>query len=112
MKDYSSCLERKSSDSPAVDGLESGTSSDGPVVATMVINSIDLVGFNFIGLVVAQMDLNGSSSNDSTMIPSKTDMANSQLSKGIFLAHILKRLSGVGLVDFGVQQGHQVDRYG
>ena len=54
------------------------------------------------------MVLNGSfgdgfNSDDSSMVTGKTDMANSQLSKGIFLANILKRLSVAGLVDFGVK---------
>ena len=59
------------------------------------------------------MVLNGSSSDgfnsdDSTMVSGKTDMANSQLLKGIFLADILKRLSVAGLVDFGVKSVEKV----
>ena len=98
------CLGGISSDSHEVDGLEVGTSSDGPVVALMEISA----GFNSVGPAEAQMVLNGSfgdglSSDDSSMVTGKTDMANSQLSKGIFLADILKRLSVAGLVDFGVK---------
>nr|POE75833.1 hypothetical protein CFP56_05103 [Quercus suber] len=106
----SSCLNGKSSDSPAVYGLEVGV----PVEEPMVINSLSIAGFNSVGPAVAQMVLNGSSSdgfssNDSTMVLGKTDMANPQLSKGIFLADILKRLSVVGIVDFGVKS---VDKVG
>ena len=81
MKYNSSCLDGKSSDNLAVEGLEVGTSSDGPVVAPMEINRISIAGFNSVGLTVAQMVLNGSSSDgfssdDSMMVPGKTDMAN------------------------------------
>ena len=114
MEYNSSCLDGKSSDSPAVDGLEVRTSFDGPVVEPMEINHISIAGFNSIGPAKAQMVLNGNSfdgfsSDDSTMVPGNTDMANSQLSKGIFLADIFKRLSVLGLVDFGVKS---VDKVG
>ena len=110
MEYNSGCLDGNSSDSHEVDGLEVGTSSDGPVVAPMEIS----VGFNSVSPVVAQMVLNGSfgdgfSFDDSSMVTGKTDMANSQLSKGIFLANILKRLSVTGLMDFGVKS---VDKVG
>ena len=113
MKYNSSCLDGKSSDNLAVEGLEVGTSSDGPVVAPMEINRISIAGFNFVGLTVAQMVLNGSSSDgfssdDSMMVPGKTDMANLQLSKGIFSVDILKRLLVAGLVDFGVNSMDKV----
>ena len=113
MKYNSSCLDGKSSDNLAVEGLEVGTSSDGPVVAPMEINRISIARFNFVGLTVAQMVLNGSSSDgfssdDSMMVPGKTDMANLQLSKGIFSVDILKRLSVAGLVDFGVNSMDKV----
>ena len=60
------------------------------------------------------MELNGSSSDgsnsvDFTMVPGKTDMVNLQLSKGIFLADILKRLLAAGFMDFGV---NSVDKVG
>ena len=104
MEYNSGCLGGISSDSHEVDGLEVGTSSDGSVVALMEISA----RFNSVGPAKAQMVLNGSfgdgfSSDDSSMVTGKTDMANSQLSKGIFLANILKRLSVAGLVDFGVK---------
>ena len=113
MEYNSSYLDVKSSDNLAVEGLEVGTSSDGPVVAPMEINRISIAGFNFVSLIVAQMLLNGSSSDgfssdDSTMVPGKTDMANLQLSKGIFLANILKRLLVARLVDFGVNSTDKV----
>ena len=113
MKYNSSCLDGKSSDNLAVEGLEVGTSSDGPVVAPMEINRISIAGFNSVGLTVAQMVLNGSSSDgfssdDSMMVPGKTDMANLQLSKGIFSVDILKRLLVAGLVDFGVNSMDKV----
>ena len=60
------------------------------------------------------MELNGSSSDgsnsvDFTMVPGKTDMVNLQLSKGIFLADILKRLLAAGFMDFGF---NSVDKVG
>ena len=93
-----------------MDGLEVGTSSDGPVVALMEISA----GLNSVSPAVAQMVLSGSfgdgfNSDDSSMVTGKTDMVNSQLSKGIFLADILKRLLVAGLVDFGVKS---VDKVG
>ena len=113
MKYNSSCLDGKSSDNLVVERLEVGTSSDGPVVAPMEINRIFIAGFNSVGLTVAQMVLNGSSSDgfssdDSMMVPGKTDMANLQLSKGIFSVDILKRLLVAGLVDFGVNSMDKV----
>ena len=114
MVGVSSCLDRINSDSTAVDGLEFGTSSDGLEVAPMEINSFFSAGFNSNGHEVAQMDLYGTSpdgfnSDDFTMALSKTDMVISQLSKGIFLADILKRLSVAGFVNFGV---NRVDNVG
>nr|POE53087.1 hypothetical protein CFP56_66406 [Quercus suber] len=81
MEYNSSCLDGKSSDSPAVDRLEVGTSSDGPVEEPMEINCLSIAGFNSVGPAAAQMVLNGSSSDgfssdDSTMVLGKTDMAN------------------------------------
>ena len=46
--------------------------------------------------------------NDFTQFLGKTDMVISQLSKGIFLADILKRLSNASFVDFGVNRGDKV----
>ena len=51
---------------------------------------------------------NGFNSNDFTQVLGKTDMVNSQLSKGIILVDILKRLSNAGFVDFGVSRGDKV----
>ena len=92
MEDNNSCLDGKSFNGTAGDGLEVGTSSDGLVVASMEINCIFSAGFNSGGHEVAQMELNGSYSDgfnsvDFTMVPGKTDMVNLQLSKGIFLAN-------------------------
>ena len=112
LMEYSSgCLGGISSDSHEVDGLEVGTSSDGPMVAPMEISA----RFNSVGPAKAQMVLNGSfgdgfSSDDSLMVTGKTDMANSQLSKGIFLADILKRLSVAGFVNFGVNRVDKIGR--
>ena len=47
--------------------------------------------------------LDGFNSNDFTQFLGKTDMVISQLSKGIFLADILKRLSNAGFVDYGIE---------
>ena len=114
MVGISSCLDRINSDSIAVDGLEFGTSSDGLKVAPMEINSFFSTGFNSNGHEVAQMDLYGTSPDgfnfdDFTMVLGKTDMVISQLSKCIFLADILKRLSVMGFVNFGV---NRVDNVG
>ncbi|KAK9987356.1 hypothetical protein SO802_032307 [Lithocarpus litseifolius] len=108
------CLDRISSDSTAVDGLEFGTSSDGLEVAPLEINSSFSARFNSIGHKVAQMDLYGTSpggfhSIDFTMVLGKIDTVILQLSKGIFMADILKRLSVAGFMDFGV---NRVDKVG
>ena len=106
-------LERKSSDSTAVDGLELGTNYDGCVVAPMVVNSFFSAGFLSYSHEVTQMGANGCSTDgfnsiDFTQGLGKTLMVNSQLLKGIFLADILKRLLAVGFVEFGVNRGVNV----
>ena len=115
MEDNNSCLDGKSFNSTAMDGLEVRTSSNGLVVASMEINCIFSAGFNSGGHKVAQMELNGSSSDgfnsvDFMMVLGNTDMVNLQLSKGIFLAKILKRLLAAGIVDFGVNSVDKVGR--
>ncbi|KAL0008930.1 hypothetical protein SO802_010432 [Lithocarpus litseifolius] len=114
MVGFNCCLDRLSSDSTAVDGLEFGTSSDGLEVAPLEINSSFSAGFNSTGHEVAQMDLfgpflGGFNSVDFTMVLGKTDTVISQISKAIFMADILKRLSVAGFVDFGV---NRVDKVG
>ena len=114
MVGISSSLDRINFDSITVDGLEFGASSDGLEVAPMEINSFFFAGFNSNGHEVAQMDLYGTSLDgfnfdDFTMVLGKNDMVISQLSKGIFFADILKRLSVAGFVDFGV---NRVDNVG
>nr|POE96217.1 hypothetical protein CFP56_65296 [Quercus suber] len=113
MEVNSSCFDGSSFNSLAVARLEVGISSDGLAVAPMEVNCNFSVGFNFYGLAVAQMELNCSSFNefsfdDFAVALGKTNMANSQLSKGIFLPSILKRLSVVGFVDFGVNSVNKI----
>nr|POF13391.1 hypothetical protein CFP56_38420 [Quercus suber] len=101
---YSTCLDGKCPDSPTMDGLMVGTSSDGLAVAPVEFIS---ARFYSDGPAVALLELNGSSFNrasfdEVTVVPSKTNLANLQLLKGRFLAE-------TGFVDFGV---NNVDKVG
>ena len=80
----------------------------------MEVNCNFFDGFNFDSLAVARMELNSSSSNgfssnDSAVALGKSDMVDSLLSMGIFLADVLQRLSDARFVDFGV---NGVDKVG
>ncbi|KAF3949155.1 hypothetical protein CMV_024941 [Castanea mollissima] len=85
MVGFNGCHDMISSVSTAVDGLEFGTSSKGLVVAPMEIKS-------------------GGGSDDFTLVLGKINTVTSQLSKGIFLVDILKRLLVAGFVDFDVNR--------
>ena len=107
-------VTRLDPDSPAMDSLEVGTSSNGPAATSMEFKRILSAGFNSDGPTVAQMELYGSSSiglssDDFVVVPGKTVLVNSHLSKGRFLADILKGLSSAGFMDFGV---NSVDKVG
>ena len=107
-------MTRLDLDSPVMDGLEVGTSSNGPTTALMEFKGILSAGFNSDEPVVAQIELYGScsiglSSDDFVVVPGKIVLANSHLLKGRFLADILKGLSGAGFMDFGV---NSVDKVG
>ena len=101
-------------DSPAVDGLEVGTCSNGPTAASMEFKGSLSARFRFDGPAVAQMDLYGSPSSglsfkDFAVVPGNTIPTNSHFSKGRSLADSLKGLSSAGFVDFGV---NSVDKVG
>ena len=110
MVGFNNCIERKSSDSTAVVGLKLGTISDGLVAAPMMSNHFFSSRIYSNSHELVQMGTYGSSpdgfnSNDFMQFLGKTDMVISQLSKGIFLVDILKRLSNAG---FGVNRGDKV----
>ena len=84
-------LERKSSDSTAVDGLELGTIYDGRVVALMVVDSFFSAGFLSNSHEVAQMGAIGCSTDgfnsvDFTQGLGRTVTVNSQLFERYFLS--------------------------
>ena len=83
------------------------------MAAPMVSNHFFSTGFYSYSHEVVQMGTYGRSpdgfnSNDFTQSLGKTNMVISQLSKGIFLVDILKRLSNAGFVDFGVNRGDKI----
>ena len=87
--------------------MEVRISSNGFAVAPMEVNCNFSNGFNSDGPAVAQMELNcnpfdGFSSDDSKVALGKTNVVNSQLLKGIFLAGILQTI-GYGVYGFWCQ---------